>query len=166
MKKILLVVCLGGLAACGGSNAAPTPVAITPTTTLAIAPAPTPAPTPTPLPTPAPSFYANLRFIDNAECPKGKQTAPGGAMPVGCGRALRVSYHYPNGADVPTKVSGEATVWAIEEGTEVVTMPDDENPWRRWVTAKAPGTYRISVTIVSRKGRETVREELSNQVIP
>ncbi len=162
MEKILLVVCLGGLAACGGSTVSPTPVTPPPMTTLAAAPAPTPAPTPTP----APSFRANLRFTDNAVCPNDRQAAPGGAMPVGCGRALRVSYHYPDGTDVPTKVSGEATVWAIEEGTEVVTMPPDENPWRRWVTAKTPGTYRISVTLVSRKGHETVRAEISNQVIP
>jgi hypothetical protein len=168
MKKVLLLVCLGTLGACGGSNAGPTPVTPPPTTLVAAAPTPTPtpAPTPTPEPTPAPSFYANLRFIDNPQCPHGKQGAPGGVLSVGCGRALRVSYHYPNGTEVPSKVTGDATVWEIEEGTDVVSMPDDENSWRRWVTAKAPGNYRISVTIVSRKGRETVRGELSNRVIP
>jgi hypothetical protein len=165
-SKILLVVCLAALAACGDSNTAPTPVALPPSTTLAPAPAPTPTPTPTPAPTPAPSFTANLRFVHNAVCPNGKHPPPGGALPVGCGRALHISYHYPNGTEVPLNVTGEAMTWVIEEGTEAIDMPADENPWRRWVTGKAPGPFRISVTLVSRKRHETVRGEISNRVIP
>lgn len=167
MKRILLVVCLGGVAGCGGSNASPTPVtAAPPTTTLAPVPTPTPTPTPTPAPTPAPSFHAKLQFVHNAECPNGRHGGPDGALPVGCSRALHLSYYYPDGTEVPMSVTGEAIVWAIEEGKEAIEILEDENPWRRWVTAKAPGYFRISATIVSRKGHETVRGEISNQVIP
>jgi len=121
---------------------------------------------PTPTPTPATSFYANLRFVHNAVCPNGKHGSTGGVLAVDCGRALHISYHYPDGSDVPMNVSGDAIVWVIEEGTGVIQMLDDENPWRRWVEAKAPCDYRISATIVSRKGRETVRAEIANKVIP
>ena len=64
------------------------------------------------------------------------------------------------------KVTGEAIAWIIEEGTDAIDMPTDETPWRRWVTARAPGPFRISATIVSRKGHETVRAEIGNEVIP
>ncbi len=104
---------------------------------------------------------------NNAECPRGRSAHQDGALPVGCSVEVRVSYHYPDGKDVPVKVTGEDTKWAIDEGSGLIDMPnDDENPWRRWITAKAPGAYRVSVTIVSRRGGETVRGELANRVVP
>jgi hypothetical protein len=150
--------------ACGGSGADPTPVA-TPTPTPA--PLPTPTPTPTPEPTPAPSFAADLRMHGNAECPKGRNARQDGSLPVGCSVEVRVSYHYPDGNEVPSRTLGQATIWAVEEGGEHIDMPlIDENPWRRWITARSPGDYTISVTITSQRGGETVVGTLSNRVIP
>lgn len=165
MKNALLAVCaLGALAACGGSSTSPS---VVPTPAPTPTPAPAPSPTPTPEPTPAPSFSAYLRFHNNAECPAGRHGAPDGSMPVGCGREIRVTYLYPDGKEVPTKVTGQNTVWAIEAGGEFIKMRlTDENPWRRWVEGKAPGSYTVSVTIVSKKGGETVRGVLTSQILP
>ncbi len=164
-RNLLVVACLAvGMAACGGSNASPTPIAPTPAPTPT--PAPSPSPTPT-VPTPVPSFNAFVRMHNNAECPQGKSGHRDGALPVGCAVEVRVSYHYPDGKEAPKKVTGENTLWAIDEGAAFIDMPIvDENPWRRWVTAKTPGAYRVSVTIVSRRGGETVRGELANRVVP
>jgi hypothetical protein len=134
----------------------------------ALSPTPTPTPTPAPVPTPSPTaaVRAVVRLVPrNLECKPGV-APPAGTNPfrVGCSVEVRVEYMDAHGAPVPETVTGNSTEWRVAEGASRLTLPWDENPWRRWLTAKSAGPYRIVVTLTMKKTHEKVVGELEGEL--
>ena len=92
---------------------------------------------------------------------------PSGAtdLRVGYGIEVRTNPRYADGTLVPQRKSGTTVLWSLAEGGSNVTLPWDENPWRRWLTAVNPGHYRIAVTLTLPDG-ERLAGELEGEAIP
>ncbi len=131
-------------------------------------PVPTPAPTPTPKPSPSVSkngIHVEVVYFGNQECKRGVGPTGTEELRVGCSVEVRALRKDPNGNDVPERLTGNNTAWHIREGRANVTLPWDENTWRRWLTAVAPGHYRIVMDLTFRDG-EVISGELEGDAVP
>ena len=109
-----------------------------------------------------------MRFIERElECLPGIK-APSQLEPfkIGCSVEVRVDYVDKDGARVEEDVTGGNVEWQIAEGESLLTLPDDENPWRRWMTAQKPGRYRIVSTLHMRKTHEKIVGEIAGHIAP
>jgi hypothetical protein len=160
LKALLLCISVAGAGmACSGSqqNAGPG----SPTTLPKPSPTPTPTPEPSPSPTPGASPSANgihldVVFIGSHECKRGVGPTGTEALRVGCSVEVDTIPKDETGTKVPERTSGNNVQWVIDQGGEKVTLPWDENPWRRWLTGIAPGHFRIVSTLLLRNGDKSV----------
>ena len=70
-----------------------------------------------------------------------------------------------DGHAIPVNKVGNDIEWHIPQGRANITLPWDENPWKRWMTGVEPGPYRITTTINTRDG-ETLTGEMVGQIVP
>lgn len=157
LKALLLCISVIGGIACSGSNEKAGPGGPTTLPT----PAPTPTPTPVPSPTPGASPSANgihldVVYVGSFECKRGVGPSDTGAVRVGCSIEVDTVPKDPNGSKVPERTSGSSVEWVIDQGGDRITLPWDENPWRRWLTGIAPGHFRIVSTLTMRGGDKAV----------
>jgi hypothetical protein len=141
-----------------------------PTAVVDPSPVPTPTPQPTPTPKPSPSVSKNgihveVVYYGNQECKRGVGPTGNQDLRVGCSVEVRALRKDPNGNEVPERFTGNDTAWHIREGRANVTLPWDENTWRRWLTAVEPGHYRISMDLKLRDG-EVITGELEGDSVP
>ncbi len=135
-------------------------------------PAPTPVPTPTPAPTPTPVPAVSSdglrmevsQFQRNFKCKRGVHPTGTDDLRVGCSVEVRAEVKDALGNDVKPRKTGENLVWGIPEGRANITLPWDENPWKRWMTGVAPGHYRIVATLDMPSG-EKIRSELEGEIV-
>ncbi|MFI5183863.1 MAG: hypothetical protein ACHQNV_05660 [Vicinamibacteria bacterium] len=135
-------------------------------------PTPTPAPTPTPVPTPTPFPAVSsegytldvFQFSRNSECKR--HVAPTGTqdLRVGCSVEIDLVVRNSSGGAVKIRQTGENIEWGIAQGRDLVTLPWDENPWKRWLTGVAPGHYRI-VVFLTLPSLEKIRGVLEGDVV-
>lgn len=130
---------------------------------------PTPVPSATPEPTPTPSqsgVRAKVRFIERELVCKRGVTPPKDTDPfkVGCSIEVRVDYVDRNGALVDEDITGNNVQWSVPQGGSRITLPDDSNPWRRWMTAVGPGDYRIVATLTMKRTREKIVGEIAGHI--
>jgi hypothetical protein len=99
------------------------------------------------------------------ECKPGV-TPPAGLDPfkVGCAIEVRLDIFDRHGVGVPDRVTGSNVTWQIAEGASLITLPWDENVFRRWMTAIAAGRYRIVATLVMKKTHEPLVGELAGEI--
>lgn len=162
---ILGVVVIG--AACVTSEHATDPTG--PTTPSATpTPAPTPTPTPTPKPTPTPSasgIVVKVTRWGSQACKRGVGPTGTEDLRVGCSVEIRVAFEDAQGNNVPQRTTGENIVWTIPEGGANVTLPWDENPWKRWLTGINAGHYTLRATLSMRNG-DVISGDLEGDIIP
>jgi hypothetical protein len=130
-------------------------------------PVPTPEPTPTPRPTPKPSksgIRVEVIYFGSQECRRGVGPSETGALRVGCSVEVRALRKDANGNEVPERRTGIHSKWRILEGRDLVTLPWDENPWRRWLTAVEPGHYRLAMDLTLPEG-DVIRGELEGDTV-
>ena len=131
------------------------------------APAPTPSPTPTPLPdTSTTGVTIDVVQFGAQECKRHVDPTGDETLRVGCSVEVRVLRKDAGGADVPEGRTGNNVVWHITQGGSKVTLPWDENPWKRWLTGVEPGHYRITATLTLTKGRGQVTGEIEGDIVP
>lgn len=165
LRLALLCLVLGTLVtACTDEPAAgvtnPTP----PTTTLPPPPPPSPKPTPTPLPE-SDVIVEVSRFPKESACKRGVGPTGTDDLRVGCSIEIRVVLKSLDGTPAPIRRTGNDLTWRIPKGRALVTLPWDENPWKRWLTGVAPGHFRIEVTLTMRNGDLAVGV-LEGEVVP
>ena len=142
-----------------GSVAGPTVPAATPT------PTPTPAPTPTPEPsTSSTGITVYVIRFGPQECKRGVGPTADGNIRVGCSQEVRVVCKDAAGSDVPPNKTNNEIEWHTPEGSSKITLPWDENPWKRWLTGVAPGHYRITAKL-SLHHDEKITGELEGDIV-
>jgi hypothetical protein len=168
---LLIGVGLGAAAIACKSHDAPKGAG-NPTGPTAVEPSPVPTPTPEPTPTPKPSpsvskngIRVEVVWYGNQECKRGVGPTGNDDLRVGCSVEVRALRKDPNGNEVPERLTGNNTTWHIVEGRDNITLPWDENTWRRWLTAVAPGHYRIVMDLKLLDG-EVINGELDGQTVP
>jgi hypothetical protein len=147
--------------AAAGNPAGPTAAAPSPD------PTPTPSPAPTPKPTPKPSksgIRVVVVYFGNQECRRGVGPSGTDELRVGCSVEVRALRKDANGNDVPERRTSIHSKWRILKGKEFVTLPWDENPWRRWLTAVDVGHYRLAMDLTLPEG-DVIRGELEGDTI-
>ena len=163
LSLILSMTAMG--VACSTQEHVTTPTIPSPVPT----PAPTPAPTPVPSPTPQASqsgiFVDVFQFPKESKCKRGVHPTGTEDLRVDCSIEVRVELKDANGDTVPERQTGNNLEWHIRQGKSSITLPWDENPWKRWMTGIAPGPYRIEVTIHLRHGDQATGL-LSGQIVP
>ena len=134
-------------------------------------PSPTPEPTPTPSPTPTPLPDTSTTGVTvdviqwgAQECKRGVSSTGDETLRVGCSVEVRMVRKDGSGTDVPERQTGNNVAWQIVQGGSKVTLPWDENPWRRWLTGTAPGHYRIQATLTMRN-HEQITGEIEGDVV-
>ena len=133
-----------------------------------VLPSPTPSPTPAPSPKPSPSasgITLQLRYFGAQECKRGAGPTGTTDLRVHCGVEVRATAKSADGLDVPQRRTGGEVVWRVVEGASSITLPWDENPWKRWITGVQPGHYRIVATLTLPEG-DTVAGEIEGNIIP
>lgn len=100
------------------------------------------------------------------ECKPGvtppKQVNP---FKVGCSIEVRVDVVDRHGVPIPVNVTGNDVTWEVQEGASRLTLPWDENPRHRWMTALSPGPYRIVATLSMKRTHEKIAGELSGEFV-
>jgi len=157
LKALLLCigVAVAGLSCGSSEKAGPSGPTTLPT------PAPTPTPTPVPSPTPGASPSANginveVIYVGSFECKPGVGPSGTHDVRVGCSIEVDTVLKDPGGNPVPQSTSGNNVQWVIDQGGDRITLPWDENPWKRWLTGVAPGHFRIVSTLLLRNGDKAV----------
>jgi hypothetical protein len=135
----------------------------------AVEPSPTPAPSPTPTPRPSPTpsksgIRVEVIYWGNQECRRGVGPTGTDDLRIGCSVEVRALRKDANGNEVPERRTGIHTQWRILEGKEMVTLPWDENPWRRWLTAVDDGHYRLAMDLTLPEG-DVIRGELEGDAV-
>jgi hypothetical protein len=132
-------------------------------------PSPEPSPSPSPTPTPLPDTSTTGVTVDvvqfgSQECKRGVSPTGDETLRVGCSVEVRLERKDGGGNDVPERRTGNTTEWHVVQGGSKVTLPWDENPWRRWLTGVAPGHYRIQATLTT-KDHEQITGEIEGDVV-
>jgi len=133
------------------------------------APTPTPAPAPSPSPTPEPSksgiTMAVFQFPKESKCQRRIQPTGTEDLRVGCSIEVRAEPRDAEGNKIPERFTGNNVEWHTTRGKANITLPWDENPWKRWMTGVAPGPYQVTATITLKDG-EVVTGWLDGEIVP
>ena len=170
--SLALLATLG--AGCADHEGATHPTGNLPSPSSIPSPAPTPTPTPTPAPTPTPTptpSASGLRavvslFPNQMACKRGvtppKQLDP---FKVGCSIEVDLNILDRHGVPLSDQKTGSDVTWKIAEGASRITLPWDENVFKRWMTATAPGSYRIVATMRLKRTHEELVGELAGELV-
>jgi hypothetical protein len=106
-----------------------------------------------------------FQYPKQSHCKRGVGPTGTEDLRVGCSIEVDAQVRDANGIPVNPKHLGTDLRWHIPEGASNITLPWDENPWKRWMTGIAPGPYRIEVTIHFRDGDQATGM-MSGQIVP